>query len=112
MNTKKLQMCVMVYLYGDNRLRRFQENILQDPHFVGFNYFGGHYRVFFSFDETEDYIAYYEDLEFRLSMGDNRKSSLIILSLVKGEQPNFCFNLAYSEYMTAKAEYNRFPDLV
>lgn len=104
----KIQICIMVLLYGDNKLQRLQEHIISDPHFVGFNYYQS-YRVFLQFDESEDYVAFLEDLKFKLSMG-SKAATVCILALVKAEQPNFCFNLSYSEYVTAKSDTYLFPN--
>lgn len=101
----KYQMCVYICLYGENKLRRLQEDVFSDPHFVGFNYYQG-YRVFFTFDEGEDYIGFFETLEFKLTMGAKKAATVTILSLVKGEQQNFTFGLLYSEYMQDRS---RFP---
>lgn len=104
----KYELCVKIALYGDNKLRRLQENVFSDPHFVGFNYYQD-YRVFFVFDETEDYVGFFETLKFQLSMGQQKAAFVVILALVKCEKPSFCFNLAYSEYMSAVNEQQLFP---
>ena len=98
---KKFQMCVLISLYGDNKLQRLREHVFSDPHFVGFNYYQC-YRVFFVFDEDEDYVDFFETLKFKLSMG-NKSATVTLLALVKGENQNFCFNLAYSEYLQDKS---------
>ena len=104
----KYQMCVSISLYGENKLRRLQEVVFSDIHFVGFNYYQN-YRVFFEFNEDEDYIGFFETLKFQLSMGAHKAALVILLALVKGEQFNFGFNLAYSEYMSAVSERQLFP---
>ena len=99
MEKAKLHMCVYLTFYGEDRARRFNECVLEDPHFIGFNYYGTYYRVFYEFDEDEDYLGYYETLKLKLTMGAKKAASVSILSLVKSRSNlNISFALHYSEY--------------